>query len=93
MRSAYDGTVGDSGDTDHGYLVEISVPIDAVPRYSETWYANFSLYDAGNGGLCSLADVSSTSTDSWIPLLSVTSIPLTGINESYDDYSTEYELL
>ena len=92
VRSAYDGTVGDSGDTDHGYLVEISVPIDAVPRYSETWYANFSLYDAGNGGLCSLADVSSTSTDSWIPLLSVTSIPLTGINESYDDYSTEYEL-
>lgn len=80
LRAAYDGSLS-SGDTDHGYLVEISVPLQSLPSYADYPLLNVAMYDVGNGGLKEIAP----SAGRWIPLLCVAPRPLQGVSEPYQN--------
>ena len=91
VRSAYDGSLGGS-DTDHGYLVEIAVPLSSLPAFSDRLLLNVAMNDSDNGGAVSIVPISSSASN-WIPILGLTpSAGIGGTNETYDDYTYTYEL-
>ena len=91
VRSAYDGSLG-SGDTDHGYLVEIAVPLSSLPVFTDRLLLNFAMNDSDNGGAVSIVPLSSSAAD-WLPILGLASSSgIGGTTEAYNDYTYTYEL-
>ena len=68
VRSAYDGTAN-SGDADHGYLLEISIPLQQLPVQSGCLLLTCSLIDSGN------TDVSEVT----VPLLGMKDSGVSGV--------------
>ena len=68
VRSAYDGTAN-SGDADHGYLLEISIPLQQLPVQSGCLLLTCSLMDSGN------TDVSEVT----VPLLGMKDSGVSGV--------------
>lgn len=54
VKAAFDGTSAE-GDTDHGYLLEIGIPLECLPNRSGRFMLGLSLSDSGNSDTCELA--------------------------------------
>lgn len=67
VGSSYDGTLSNNGDTDNGYLIEVSVPKSELDLSSGTLLVNFSLFDI-QGGEDAISNTADTSTETWIPI-------------------------
>jgi hypothetical protein len=63
---AFDGTLTDKTDTDHGFLAEISIPRSAIELTGDALYVNFGYFDATTNVEDVIADTS-VATD-WIPI-------------------------
>lgn len=64
VSSRYNGTVGNTADTDKGYVIEIAVPASSLPVSSGKILINAALHD--NEGDASLVETSGISTSKWI---------------------------
>ncbi len=67
VGSSYDGTLSNNGDTDNGYLVEVSIPKSELNLSSGELLVNFSLFDL-QGGEDAISNTANTSTLNWIPI-------------------------
>lgn len=67
VRAAYDGTISDHSDTDHGYLVEVAVPRSQLDLSAGELLVNLVLFDS-QGGEDAICPTSSRSIASWIPI-------------------------
>lgn len=67
VQAAYDGTLSDNSDTDHGYLVEVAVPRSQLDLASGEILVNLVLFDS-QGGEDAICPTSSRSIATWIPI-------------------------
>lgn len=54
VKAAYDGTAT-GGDTDHGYLLEVGIPLNLLPMHSGQLLMTCVLSDVNNAGPCSVS--------------------------------------
>lgn len=68
VKSAYDGTPGNSTDKDNGYMVEIAVPRSSVEIKDGRLLMNFALFDMAGSFEDAVSGTAATDTKKWIAI-------------------------
>lgn len=68
VKAAYNGTISQNQDKDHGYAVELVIPRSKLNIKSGQLLVNFSITDSGSGE-DAIFNTTSTSTAKWISLV------------------------